>query len=223
MNSNDNRVFAPSNTGTKAHAFLGSRGAKEGNLRAACRTTIQRKAVGTTFFTQAEAETRFTLCDNCVKLYAAAEARAESSMQPATEADDLGYVTPVDGRTEAPQPACTMGERPAERRETATTTEAPQPAAGTEADPVRVGRDILVRTSEHWGLVTLATGRTYVVSLKVRRKANHGTWRVLFDNVTYWSERDGRSFGPTRSAGTNDQPGSVGGRIWALLVAAGIA
>uniref|UniRef100_A0AAU7GZC0 Helix-turn-helix DNA binding domain protein n=1 Tax=Streptomyces phage Geonosis TaxID=3158856 RepID=A0AAU7GZC0_9CAUD len=105
MSINDSRVFAPSSTGTKAHAFLGSRGAKQGNLRAACRVTIQRAATGTTFISLDRARKFYTVCDNCVKLYLAAEDRADNSMRPATEADDLGYVAPVNERTEAPQPA----------------------------------------------------------------------------------------------------------------------
>ena len=212
MSINDTRVFAPSNTGTKAHAFLGSRDAKPGNLRAACRSTIQR-SVSTAFVSLDTARKVYSVCESCVKLYLAAEDRAEASMQPATEAYDLGYVAPVDERTETSQPA---------------TEDTPQHEQSAHADlsaengTVKLGRDMLTRRGP-WADVTLATGRTYVVSLKVSRKADHGTWRVLFDNVTYWAERNGRSFGPTRSAGENDKPGSIGGRIWALLVAANIA
>lgn len=192
---NDTDVFAPSNTGTKAHAFLGARGAKDGNLRAACRVTIQR-SVSATFTSLANARKFYSVCESCVKLYAEAEARAEASMQPATEAHDLGYVAPVDERTE------------------------PQHAdLSTKDGTVTLNRDTLTRRG-HWADVTLATGRTYSVSMMVHRAtAPH----VLVDHVIYWTEREGRSVGPIRSAGADDKPGSIGGRIWALLVAANIA
>ena len=213
MSINDTRVFAPSNTGTKAHAFLGSRGAKPGNLRAACRVTIQR-STDSTFVSLDRARKFYTVCDNCVKLYKAAEDRADNSMQPATEADDLGYVAPVDERTEQPQP-----ER----------TPVPEQHAdlSTEDGTVTLGRDTLTRRG-HWADVTLATGRTYSVSMLVHRKTSDESVnafgnRVLVDHVIYWSERGGSSQGPIRSAGVDDKPGSIGGRIWALLVAANIA
>lgn len=252
---NDNDVFAPSNTGTKAHAFLGSRGAKDGNLRAACRVTIQR-SVSSTFISLDRARTFYSVCENCVKLFLEAEARAEASMQPATEAADLGYVAPVKQctcecdwtcdrpadepctcpctcGTEAPQvvtvddrtvsfeskapgvPARTMGEYLAARR-----TAQPQHAdLSTEDGTVTLKRDTLTRRG-HWADVALATGRRYSVSMLVHRKTDD---QVLVDYVIYWSERDGRSRGPIRTASENDKPGSVGGRIWALLTAANIA
>jgi hypothetical protein len=223
---NDSDVFAPSNTGTQAHAFLGSRGAKPGNLRAACRVTIQR-SVSATFTSLASARKFYSVCESCVKLYLAAEARAEASMQPATEADDLGYVAPVDERTKSAPKVTTVDGRtvsfePKPAEATPQHEQMAHPDLSTEDGTVTLGRDTLTRRGP-WADVTLATGRKYVVSMKVGRKADHGTWRVLFDNVTYWAERDGRSFGPTRSAGENDKPGSVGGRIWALLIAANIA
>lgn len=247
MSTNDTRVFAPSNTGTKAHAFLGSRGAKEGNLRAACRVTIQRAATGTTFISLDRARKFYTVCENCVRRYMAAELRAFESMQPATEADDLGYVAPVDERTEQPQPAaertpqctceCTWKcDRPADEPCTcpcvcgaASTPQHEQlahPDLSTENGTVKLGRDTLTRHF-HWATVTLANGRNYTVSMTVHRKtkgpSTNFAGRVLVDHVIYWSERDGRSQGPIRSAGADDKPGSIGGRIWALLVAANIA
>jgi len=208
MSINDSRVFAPSNTGTKAHAFLGSRDAKPGNLRAACRSTIQR-SVSTAFVSLDTARKVYSVCESCVKLYLAAEDRAEASMRPATEAYDLGYVAPVDERTEAPQPAAEATPVPEQHAD-----------LSTEDGTVTLGRDTLTRRG-HWADVTLATGRTYSVSMKVHRKSDSA--HVLWDHVIYWSERDGRSQGPIRSAGEDDKPGSVGGRIWALLVAANIA
>jgi len=208
MSINDSRVFAPSNTGTKAHAFLGSRDAKPGNLRAACRSTIQR-SVSTAFVSLDTARKVYSVCESCVKLYLAAEDRADNSMRPATEVDDLGYVAPVDERTEAPQPAAEATPVPEQHAD-----------LSTEDGTVTLGRDTLTRRG-HWADVTLATGRTYSVSMKVHRKSDSA--HVLWDHVIYWSERDGRSQGPIRSAGEDDKPGSVGGRIWALLVAANIA
>lgn len=225
---NDTDVFAPSNTGTKAHAFLGARGAKDGNLRAACRVTIQR-SVSATFTSLANARKFYSVCESCVKLYAEAEARAEASMQPATEAHDLGYVAPVDERTE-PKSAAEVVPLP--HRPGKVTLCAECKAAGhiictepqhadlsTKDGTVKLNRDTLTRRG-HWADVTLATGRTYSVSMTVHRAtAPH----VLVDHVIYWAEREGRSVGPIRSAGADDKPGSVGGRIWALLVAANIA
>jgi len=208
MSINDSRVFAPSNTGTKAHAFLGSRDAKPGNLRAACRSTIQR-SVSAAFVSLDTARNVYSVCDSCVKLYLAAEDRADNSMRPATEVDDLGYVAPVDERTKAPQPAAEATPVPEQHAD-----------LSTEDGTVTLGRDTLTRRG-HWADVTLATGRIYSVSMKVHRKSDSA--HVLWDHVIYWSERDGRSQGPIRSAGEDDKPGSVGGRIWALLVAANIA
>lgn len=281
MNINDSRVFAPSNTGTKAHAFMGSIGAKEGNLRAACRVTIQRSATETTFISLNRARSFYTVCDNCVRLYMAAEARAYNSMQPATEADDLGYVAPVDERTEQPQAEVQDKQQHSVRRAAASLadylaatergdavaatraaadlstwtgiaqvhgatladilTYREQPQADAERTPVpeqhadlstedgtvKLGRDQLTRRG-HWADVTLDTGRTYSVSMLVHRKTPDGSVnafgsRVLVDHVIYWSESDGRSTGPIRTASAEDKPGSVGGRIWSLLVAANIA
>jgi len=101
----DTIVFAPSNTGTKAHAFLGSRGAKEGNLRAACRVTIQR-SVSATFISLDRARKFYSVCDTCVKLYLAAMDRLAASLSPVTESHDLGYVAPGEHvAAEALQPA----------------------------------------------------------------------------------------------------------------------
>ena len=215
MSINDSRVFAPSNTGTKAHAILGSRDAKPGNLRAACRSTIQR-SVSAAFVSLDTARNVYSVCDSCVKLYLAAEDRADNSMRPATEVDDLGYVAPVDERTEAPQPAAEATPVPEQHAD-----------LSTEDGTVTLGRDTLTRRG-HWADVTLATGRTYSVSMLVHRKTSDESVnafgnRVLVDHVIYWSERGGSSQGPIRSAGVDDKPGSIGGRIWALLVAANIA
>ncbi|AKA61733.1 hypothetical protein SEA_YDN12_66 [Streptomyces phage YDN12] len=244
MNSNTD-VFAPSNTGTKAHAFLGSRGAKDGNLRAACRVTIQR-SVSATFVSLDRARKFYSVCDSCVKLFRAAEDRAEASMQPATEAHDLGYVAPVDERTETPQqdakPARTMGEYLAERR-AAKVQHAPGKALlcgdcqgkgrsvcmnddlAAEDGTVKLGHDTLTRKGP-WGIAVLGR-RTYAVSLLVHRKTEGedpgNGHRVYWDHVIYWNESTGGTAGPLRAAGSIDAPHTVAGRIWSLLVAANIA
>ncbi|AWN08425.1 hypothetical protein SEA_SALETE_65 [Streptomyces phage Salete] len=236
---NNTDVFAPSNTGTKAHAFLGSRGAKDGNLRAACRVTIQR-SISATFISLDRARKFYSVCDTCVKLFLAAEDRAEASMQPATEAHDFGYVAPVDERTEtepadaAPQCTCECTwkcDRPADEPCTCpcicgvAPTEKPQNAdLSTEDGTVTLNGDTLTRRG-HWADVTLAGGRTYSVSMKVHRKSHDAASgsRVLVDHVIYWRETDGRSTGPIRTAGETDLTRTVGGRIWALLLAANIA
>lgn len=207
MDVNSTRVWAPSNTGTKAHAFLGSRGAKEGNMRAGCRSSIQRSA-DANYVDLPRARKFYSVCERCVTLYYAAVARAEESMRAATEAHDVGYVTPADDRQdEAPAPE-------------AVPAEAAPVAAGTEDDPVTVNGDTLVRVNDYWARVTLDNGRTYVVSLSVQRKGDRLGGHVIWDYATYWAEREGKSFGSTLCAGENSRPTSVGGRIWALLVAA---
>lgn len=199
------KVWAPSNTGTKYHAFLGSRDAKPGNLRAACRVSTQRRE-DAMYVDQSEA---FSLCARCLTLYTEAEARSDYSMMPATEDKDLGYVAPTNERQDvAAEPEA---------------IERPEVPAGTEADPVIVGGDKLVRTGEHWAMVTLSDGRTYVVSLTVHRKGDSKWGHVLVDNAIFWAERHGSSTGPVRSAAEDSYPRSVGGRIWQLLRSGGIA
>src|SRR5690606_16311404 len=73
--------------------------------------------------------------------------------------------------------------------------------------------------------VTLANGKRYIVSTQVRRKhpVNEYGMSCIADHASYWTDRDGREYGATRSTNEHNKPGSVGGRIWALLVASGIA
>lgn len=95
--SND-KIWAYSNTGNLAHAFVQVWADKDGNessehLRAMCRKTIARHAS-----TRYE-ERKFMLlglCANCVKLADAHQARIEDADRPATEAHDLGYVPTGD-------------------------------------------------------------------------------------------------------------------------------
>lgn len=83
----DTMVWEYSNTGTKAHAFL--RVTADGRRAAACRTSITRNA-----------NARFAMrgvfgaavCGSCVKLHNAYLDRVAASMEPATEAQDLGHV-----------------------------------------------------------------------------------------------------------------------------------
>lgn len=83
------KIWAFSNTGTKMHAFVQLAG--EGRKRAMCRSTIARNADAT--FTTANHAVG--VCPRCEKLAQAMWDRAEASMQPATEAQDLGYVAPA--------------------------------------------------------------------------------------------------------------------------------
>ncbi len=108
------------------------------------------------------------------------------------------------------------------RKVTLRLTEAPAAIEPATATMATVNKDTLVRVSAERAIATLSTGRTYLVNLKVNRKADHGTWRVVRDCTEYFSERDGSPFGSTRAAGDGDKPGSVGGRIWALLKAANV-
>jgi hypothetical protein len=90
------KIWALSNTGTKMHAFVQVWKDKDGNesanhLRALCRGTIARSADAT--FTSANYA--IGVCPRCEKLAEAMWDRAEASMQPATEAQDLGYVAPA--------------------------------------------------------------------------------------------------------------------------------
>lgn len=225
-NINTADVFAPSNTGTKAHAFLGSRGAKDGNVRAACRVTIQR-SVSATFISLDRARKFYSVCDACVKLYQAAEDRAEASMQPATEAQDLGYVAPVDERTEQPAAeryGLAVGGLTFYAKQTeATPIAAPLVDLSTEDGTLKMANGDELTRRGHWADVWLADGRTYSVSMKVHRKGTEGASTILVDHVIYWTETAGRSTGPIRIACPEDKPRSVGGRIWRLLLAANIA
>ncbi|ATN93735.1 hypothetical protein SEA_ABT2GRADUATEX2_65 [Streptomyces phage Abt2graduatex2] len=197
-----NRVWAPSNTGTKYHAFMGSIGAKDGNFRAACRVSTQRKKTAH-YISRDQIAPWDSVCVPCERAFRAAEDRAEASMMPATEAHDLGYVAPVDERTEA----------------------APQPAdLSTEDGTVEVDGDVIIRKGP-WATVVLDDDRTYSVSTLVHRKTeggDPGNGHVIYwDHVIYWRNND-RDDADLKAAGSIDRPTSVAGRIWKLLVAARI-
>lgn len=95
--SND-KIWAYSNTGNLAHAFVQVWADKDGvehpdHLRAMCRKTIARPAFGP--FNERK-NMLLGLCVNCVKLADARQARIQDADQPPTEADDLGYVPTGD-------------------------------------------------------------------------------------------------------------------------------
>lgn len=87
------------------------------------------------------------------------------------------------------------------------------------------GDTITVSSDGKTAHVVLAKGRTYIVLTWVSRKHPQNEYGVscIADHTSYWSKRNGESFGATRFTSERDKPGSVGGRIWALLVKAGIA
>lgn len=106
--------------------------------------------------------------------------------------------------------------------------EIPEPVkAEVEPTTVTVKSDTLTFDSanDQRVSVTLAKGHTYLVSTRVYRKHppnKHGV-SIVTDHTMYWQDRDGVPFGPTRFSSETNKPDSIGGRIWALLVAAGIA
>jgi hypothetical protein len=75
--TNENAVWAYSNTGNLAHAFL--RRTADGRLQAACRSSITRNADATVY--QSE-DISGRLCGNCETRWNAHLARVERSMQP---------------------------------------------------------------------------------------------------------------------------------------------
>jgi len=82
-------IWAYSNTGTKAHAFVQTD--DNGNRRAMCRATLVRSE-SAIFHRKTDL---VGTCTRCATLADAMYDRAESSMAPATEAHDLGHVSPV--------------------------------------------------------------------------------------------------------------------------------
>lgn len=99
MNTTDTHVWAPSNTGNLAHAFLSTNAG--GRIVAACRSTITRDkdAILRDAETMRDASTR--LCGRCETLHTAYLDRIAASMEPATEAHDLGYIAPATENTPA--------------------------------------------------------------------------------------------------------------------------
>lgn len=92
------KIWAWSNTGNTIHAFVSPAG--DGKLRAMCRKTILRNS-DAVFNGKYDTSYPTYLCTRCMKLATAMWDRAEASMEPATEAHDLGYVAPVDEREDA--------------------------------------------------------------------------------------------------------------------------
>ena len=95
-------IWAYSNTGTKAHAFVQTD--DNGNRRAMCRATIVRSE-SAIFHRKTDL---VGTCTRCATLACAMYDRAEASMAPATEAHDLGHVaqvaeTPADETDPAPE------------------------------------------------------------------------------------------------------------------------
>jgi len=134
MDRNDTHVWAYSNTGTRAHAFL--RTAEDGRLVAACRKTTTREASALMY--PAEAFSELTRCGICEKAHRSYLARVESSMAPATESDDLGYV-----HTEQPQADVTV--ETVDSVETAHT-----PAAETVAELIEQIATVLDEQDAKW-------------------------------------------------------------------------
>lgn len=65
------------------------------------------------------------------------------------------------------------------------------------------------RTPDGLRIVTVK-GKRYVVSAL-------RTSRTAPDHIEYWSERNGRPFGPTRNAAADNRPGTVAADIWAAV------
>ena len=96
------KIWAWANTGTKIHGFVQNWTDKDGNesknfKRALCRKSIARNADGI-FVGLDVLNATASICTRCLELAEAMWDRAEASMMPATEAHDLGYVSPVDER-----------------------------------------------------------------------------------------------------------------------------
>lgn len=92
------KIWAAANTGTKVHGYVQISDIITGGgfKRALCRKTTLRE-VGARFVRLDQVP--FGVCTRCRKLAEAMWARAEASMQPATEAHDLGYAEPVGNQT----------------------------------------------------------------------------------------------------------------------------
>ncbi|MEV4037668.1 hypothetical protein [Streptomyces umbrinus] len=69
-----------------------------------------------------------------------------------------------------------------------------------------------VWTGEATRIVTVK-GRRYVVGT-IRTAGDHGAYKISRAYVSYWSERNGKSFGATRSTNGDAKPGTVGRAIW---------
>lgn len=62
-------------------------------------------------------------------------------------------------------------------------------------------------------------GKLYALERDITLAGDHGYMRCVEANVSYYSTRDGRPFGPVRRAGANAKPGSVAAAVWAAASA----
>lgn len=67
--------------------------------------------------------------------------------------------------------------------------------------------------------IVTVKGKRYIVELRVSpaktQILSNGTERTWPGGVDYWTERNGKCFGPVRVALGNSKPGTVGAAIWA--------
>lgn len=87
--------------------------------------------------------------------------------------------------------------------------------------PVESTEPAPVERSEHGELIVTAKGKRYVVSSVNRAipKAPGVTFWRPNPTVSYWTERDGKSFGATRGASSVSKPGTVAHAVWAAQAA----
>lgn len=102
------KVWAYSSTGTRVHAFVQQHATGTDHLRALCRGNIARHK--TAIFK--EFSEFGLICPNCMTKFMDGVNRYEASMEPATEAHDLGHVvvrtepetSPEKSKDDRPQP-----------------------------------------------------------------------------------------------------------------------
>ncbi|MFD8315938.1 hypothetical protein [Kitasatospora purpeofusca] len=145
--TNELAVWAYSNTGTLAHAFL--RRTADGRLQAACRRSITRNADATVY--QSE-DISGRLCTNCDTQWNAHLARVERSMQPLQPCES------VEVYGAAPE---TVDRTPAVQPEPATDTQNPGRyvvAIGSNADywPTFNDHELAVAHAASYGLTASA-------------------------------------------------------------------
>lgn len=76
-------------------------------------------------------------------------------------------------------------------------------------------------TDSHGRRIVTAKGKRYVVGAIVPAQPRTPGAKSWIPNayVSYWSERNGEAFGPTRHAGGDDKPGTVGRAVWDAISA----
>lgn len=62
--------------------------------------------------------------------------------------------------------------------------------------------------------IIVAKGKRYVVSAIIPAVRVAAKAYVSRPHVNYWTERNGETFGATRTAGPTDKPGTVGRAVW---------